>query len=500
MKFLLSVILIAATVACSGGNTALLSEAVPAAQEPEFLSVGTAQISLPPDIAGPLDLGMLNLASVGYQQTEYFVSGTATAFRNTNELTSDGFWQVEPAELAPYTTRVLVRRPIDAAQFNGTVMVEWMNVSAGFDTTPEWDNAHVELLREGYAWVGVTAQFVGVEGREGAIVPFHLKGISAERYAATEHPGDSFSYDIFSQVAQALRAPQNPDLLDGLQAQRLIGAGESQSAFRLTTYVNAIHPVHNVYDGYIIHSRGDDATPLMQDPLPLIASPPDVLIRTDLNVPVLTFQTETDVLLPSLNSVTVRQADTDRLRFWEVTGTAHADRYSLSDGTTDIGDDPSVGRVSLLDNIQGFIQCDSPVNSGPMHYVFMTAVRGMNNWIIDGTPPPSGELLALSDDMSAFELDSFGNVLGGIRTSYVDAPVAILSGLGQTGGSFCGLFGTTQLFTPAEMVSLYVDEAGYTAAVTEATNASVAAGFILPVDAEQIIAWAPGQWALSTGL
>ncbi len=484
--------------ACSGGNNVLLSEATPEAQAPEFLTIGTAEISLPPDIAGPLNLGLVDLESVGYEQQEFFISGTASAFRNTNELGSDGFWEVEPSALAPYTTRVLVRRPSNPADFNGSVLVEWMNVSAGFDTTPEWDIGHVELLRQGYAWVGVTAQLVGIEGREGAIVPFHLKGFSAERYAATEHPGDSFSYDIFSQVAQAIRAPQATDLLGGLVAQRLIASGESQSAFRLTTYVNAIHPVHNAYDGYLIHSRAEYAAPLAQEPQALISTPPNVFIRTDLNVPVLVFQTETDVLRSSLNSVTVRQDDTDSLRFWEVTGTAHADRYSLGEGNTDIGDDPSAGRVSLLDNIQGFIQCDAPVNSGPMHYVFITAIRGMNNWIIDGTPPPSGDVLEVNDDMSAFVLDDVGNVRGGIRTSYVDAPVAILSGLGQTGESFCGLFGTTVLFTPAEMVAMYIDEAGYVAAVTEATNASVAAGFILPEDAEQIIAWAPGQWALST--
>ena len=43
-------------------------------------------------------------------------------------------------------------------KFNGTVVVEWLNVSGGVDAAPDWTFAHTELIREGYAWVGVSAQ------------------------------------------------------------------------------------------------------------------------------------------------------------------------------------------------------------------------------------------------------------------------------------------------------------------------------------------------------
>ena len=58
----------------------------------------------------------------------------------------------------------------------------------------------------------------------------------------------------------------------------------------------------------------------------------------------------------------------------------------------------------------------------------------------------------------------------------------------------CGLFGTTSLFSGEQMASLYVDEAGFVTAVTEATNAAVAADFLLQEDADAIITWAPQQW------
>ena len=500
---LLAVLALLATVGCSGGDGdgGSLAEAdapVPP-PEPEFLAIADPTISLPPDIGAPLNFGLFDLAAEGYEEQEYFVSGSASAFTNLSELGSDGFWEVEPGETADYTTRVLVRRPIDAASFNGTVLVEWMNVSSGFDVAPEWDNGHVEIIRQGYAWVGVTAQFVGIYGREPALAPFHLKAINPERYEELEHPGDSFSYDIFSQVTQAIRNPGDPDILNGLGAQTLIGAGESQSAFRLTTYVNAVHPLYNPYDGYIIHSRGEYSSALAQDPQVPIETAQEVLIRTDLNVPVLTFQTETDLLRGTLNSVTIRQDDTGLLKLWEVAGTAHGDAYSTSGGWQDTGADPSFAAVVEVDSVQGFIQCDFPMNSGHAHYVFNAALDAMNKWIRDGTSPPSGDLMEVSDDQRSFVLDELGNVLGGIRTPYVDAPVATHSGLGQGGESFCGLFGTTFLFSAGQLFSLYVDEAGFVTALTDAAHAAVAAGFLLQADADLIIAWAPQQWRTQTG-
>lgn len=492
------IVVLAAAVGCSDSSDRRSAIVVPPPEEPQFLSIASAEVSLPPDIGTTLSLGIFDLASVGFEEQEYFISGTASAFTNLNELGSDGQWEVEAGEQADYTTRVLVRRPSDEADFNGTVLVEWMNVSSGFDTTPEWDNAHVEIVRQGYAWIGITAQFVGVYGREGGIVPFHLKAFNADRYEAVVHPGDSFSYDMFSQLAEAIRNPQGMDLLGGLTPQYLIGSGDSQSAFRLTTYVNAIHPLYNPYDGYLIHSRASYASALAQDPQTLIGVPNEVFIRTDLNAPVLVFQAETDVLRSSLNSVLVRQDDSDILRYWEVAGTAHTDRYSSGAGWTDAGNDPSAGAVREIDNIQGFIQCDSAINSGPMHYVFNAALDAMNSWIIDGEAPAIAEPLAVSDDLSALVLDDLGLATGGIRTPYVDVPVAVLSGYGQSGESFCGLFGTTILFSADQLVSLYGDQAAYVAAVTESAGDAVAAGFILQSDAQQMIDWAPQQWLFQT--
>src|SRR5262245_18297249 len=123
---------------------------------------------------------------------------------------------------------------------------------------------------------------------------------------------------MFSQVGQALRLPPETSPLGDADIRRVITDGESQTAYRMITYVNAIHPLAQVYDGYLVHSRGDSGAPLSQDPLPAIPAPEPTLLRTDLTVPVLTFQTETD--MTALGFFPARQDDGKYLRLWEVAG------------------------------------------------------------------------------------------------------------------------------------------------------------------------------------
>ena len=126
--------------------------------------------------------------------------------------------------------------------------------------------------------------------------PLHLKGVDPERYGSLVHPGDSFSYDMFSQVSQLLREPTGIDPLNGMRPQHMLAMGESQSAARLTTFINALQPLYNPYEAYIVHSRGDGASALAQEPQVEIPVPDGTRIREDLNALVMTFAAETDVL------------------------------------------------------------------------------------------------------------------------------------------------------------------------------------------------------------
>lgn len=459
----------------------------------QYLPISLAGVESPPDVGAPNLLSTnFDLATVGYEQREYFLAGSAASFSNTNELDEDGRWEAEPGALADYRIRVLVYRPLAETDYSGTVFVEWLNVTAGFETPPSWGSGHTEILRAGHAWVGVSAQYVGIEGSPRALLPLHLKAVNPQRYGSLLHPGDSFSYDIFSQVAQALRQTGGSDLLRGLAPRRLIAMGQSQSAGRLATYINAIHPLYHAYDGYMVHSRGAGSSPLSQAPEVAIPTPEVVKLRTDLDVPVFSFQTETDVI--AAGGVNARQEDSSRFRLWEVPGAAHGDYYSFVSGRDDTGVDPKYAVVVENNSVLGYITCERPINSGPLTWVFNAALSSLHHWVLNGALPARAHRIALSDDNTAFTRDELGNVKGGVRTPYVDEPAAVLSGEPNSGASFCFLFGTTALFDAATMASRYVDKANYIKVVSAATDKAVAKGFVLAADGERIKAAAALQW------
>ncbi|HEY3698460.1 MAG TPA: alpha/beta hydrolase domain-containing protein [Spongiibacteraceae bacterium] len=450
-----------------------------------------------PTIEGPitgspyLNSTSFDLASVGYEQAEYFISGNARNFINDDELQSNGKWRVKIGASALYKTRIVVYRPIDAHKFNGTVVIEWLNVSGGIDAGPDWTMAHTELIRQGYAWVGVSAQAAGIDGSGFNITGFqlNLKTVDPARYGSLLHPGDSFSYDMFSQAAQAVLHPQNIDPLDGLRVQRALAIGESQSAFRLVTYVDALALSARLFDGYFIHSRGHGSAALSETPQTAVAMPATVFIRNDLRVPMMMLQTETDLF--GLDFYPDRQADSPMFRLWEVAGTAHADTYTLSVGASDLGNDPNIANVlSTAAPIPGIIECEHPVNSGPQHFVVSAAIAALDNWARNGVAPAHADRLEVSGTPPAFVLDSVGNVQGGVRTPYVDAPIAKLSGAGQTSSILCGLLGTTELFDSTTLSSLYPNHATYVAAVKTSVDNAVINGFLLPPDGELIKVWA----------
>ena len=446
-----------------------------------------------PTVSGPVTGGngaivlqatSFSLSSVGYTQSEFFLTGNASSYTPAAPLGSDGRWQVTPASSAPYTTRIVVNRPANPARFNGSVIVEWLNVSAGLDVAPDWVIAHNELIRDGFAWVGVSAQAVGVTA---------TKTADPARYASLSHPGDSYSYDIYSQAGQAVRNSA-ATIFGGLRPRTVLAEGESQSAFRLTTYINAIQPLVHVYDGFLVHSRGAGGflAPLSQAPQADVPTPDVVLFRPDLGVPILTVETENDLL--QLGYLAARQPDSAGFRLWEMAGTAHADDYIANLGAGDDGSgatglqalnrmiDPPTGTPAF--------SCEKPINTGQMHYVMDAAQYALNRWVSVGIPPAQAPRLQVTTagDTPAFVLDANGNAQGGVRTPGVDAPVAALSGFGQTGtAQFCLLFGTTTPFSAAKLAALYPSHGQFVARWAAATGRAVAAGFIRAADGVELV-------------
>ena len=73
-----------------------------------------------------------------------------------------------------------------------------------------------------------------------------------------------------------------------------------------------------------------------------------------------------------------------------------------------------------------------------------------------------------------YKLDANGNVIGGVRTPQVDAPIAALGSQGNSGG-FCVLFGSTVPYSAAHLASLYKTHGQFVSAWARAIHRDRAA-------------------------
>ncbi|MEM7284988.1 MAG: alpha/beta hydrolase domain-containing protein [Actinomycetota bacterium] len=407
---------------------------------------------------------------------EYAFGGSAVGFDPVGEITADGSWEVTEGASEDYRSRLIVRRP-PAGDFSGVVLVEWMNVTSGADIATDWGFVSEEIIRSGHAWVGVSAQSVSVNGTEGDFVggglidTRGLKVIEPERYGDLGHPGDRFAYDIFTQAGAAVAGLAATPVLGGLEPTHLVAIGESQSAAFLTGYLNTAHPSAGLYDGFLVHSRGGGAPGPTGERLDFVEDA--VRIRSDLTDPVFVFEAETDVVL--LGFVDARQDDTDLLRTWEVAGAAHVDTHTLA-ATAGFPRDPSLGSV---------IGCENLINDGPHHETLQAAMSHLVAWVVDGTPPPSAPPLDVVDGQLV--RDDLGIATGGVRTPPVDVPLRVLSGDPGSDGGACFLFGETRLLDEATVAARYGSLDAFVGALNASADAAVAAGWLLPIDAEVMI-------------
>ena len=207
----------------------------------------TAQEVADPEVTGPIPVTSApgepahgypflatdyDLAGHGYVEEEFFLSGEATRY------TANGATDATVLSTGhDYTTRIVVRRPVAPAGFNGTVIAEWYNVSNQWDQEVDWFQTHEHLVREGYAWVGVSAQRAGVHSASG------LRAWSPDRYGSDLTDGDTVPDDTLSWDGRKRSRPcahHGRGAARPLDAERVIATGHSQSAFRLWSYVNSV--------------------------------------------------------------------------------------------------------------------------------------------------------------------------------------------------------------------------------------------------------------------
>jgi len=401
--------------------------------------------------------------SSGYVEEEFFMEGTASRFTTPSLATGS---VIDSGH--PYKVRMIVRRPSSAAKFSGKVVVEWLNVTNNFELDVQWNRAYDYFIREGWAYVGVGVQRAGIVTAGTA-----LRAWNPGRYGTIDVTqggtlnDDSLKYDIFSQAGQAVLHPVGVDPLGGLPGrQLLIATGDSQSTSNLGTYLNSVHPLDPIYQGFEL---GGVLT---------------VRIRDDIPQKVFKVISEFDA---NNGEVRVRRPDTDHFVAWEVAGASHTDYHNfLINGPIRLRDEGVTGTTPDSQN------CIDPARSRVnLFLVHQAAYDWISRWILTGEQPPSMPqpltVLNFNTTPVTFARDSNGLVLGGIQLADTAVPTALNNGW-NTGGKpptsngSCQQAGTHVPFDQATLSALYPSLGAYTYQVLVAAKNNAIAGYILPED------------------
>jgi hypothetical protein len=479
-----------------------------------LLAAATAGAATPvPQVAGPLavtasshpfggaawQLRPQNLADHGYVEEEYLVSGTA----NVYDWDTDNHAVVRTAN-APYTTRMIVRRPINPARFSGTAVVEPLNPSNLFDLNIGWALSGDQFMRNGDVWVGFTSKPVAVQA---------LKMFDAQRYGALSWANplplsdprnctniqtivdpprvrsrateDGLVWDIFSQIGTWLKSDAASNPLAS-RVTRAYGFGYSQTGSMMLTYINAIQPRvvagegRPIFDGYFVGVAGGGfigAAPLNQcTPVPPLGDPRRSVRNA--GVPVIQMMSQSDYLI----GIASRQPDGntphDRYRHYEMAGAAHAtpDELFFSARPQDI---TAAGRdVPPMSCDQG------PRSRFPSRIFVDAALQNIDRWSRDGVPAPPGRDILVVNGQP--QLDAFGNVREGLRSPFLDVPTSTWFG-SSTGASFCFIAGHEVPFTQARLDSLYRNHGAYVSAVAQDVHGLVGQRYLTRVDGQDLI-------------
>lgn len=416
-----------------------------------------------------------SLAKYGYVEEEFYIDGKANAYE------TDG---TKSGADVPYRTRVVVRRPADAAKFNGVVVVEWQNVTAQYDLDALWAPEH--MMQSGYVYVGASVQHVGVD---------QLVAWSPVRYGDQavggkldvtgngQYSTDQLSYSIFAQIAAAVRNPPpgGPKMLgDDFKIRQVLATGASQSGSRMTIFYNSVRQVEpKVFDGYEIVVSGAPTTEAAgtNEPIFLVTS-----------------ETETPTTQAAADA---RRPDSNVFRHWEVAGATHS------------GYDGELYRHPLYTrDLNGAnyddLQCANPKWSRlPLWYVVGGALDQLVKWVDDRnySPPtaPYIQLEDIGDGTLKIARDPYtGLARGGIQLSQVSVPISYNDGKntalpGETNlaaSAFCRLWGTNIPFkavadgtaingvTLPSLRDLYPVPALYLSALDTVDQENLKAGYI----------------------
>jgi hypothetical protein len=489
----------------------LLASALTGAQGPRSDAVMLPKVTGPlpvtadsrPFLDADHDLPPVDLGKLGYVEEEFLVSGTA----NVYDWAADGTISVKAAK-APYTTRILVRRPMNAARFSGAVILEPLFPARRWDWSMMWGYSHDYFIEHGDAWVGVTlpGSIAGLRKFNPArYAQLAFKNSAPEVPCATARAGSAASddeeglrWDMLSQVGALLKSSAVGQPLSGFRVQALYLTTQGGD---LTTYVNAIQSRARlesgkpVYDGYIAKSPNNAARINQCAAAPAPGDPRQAIKNA--GVPVIAVAAQGEVLA----TYGARRPDSDdpidRYRLYEVAGAGHIDKSAYFGF-------PSMADQTAAGNAQGTVEwpfaapCEPaiPLIDTPiMGLAFNAAFANLDRWVRQGVPAPRAARLDVKDGgtpQASIVTDQFGHGVGGLRTPYIEAPAASYA-TNSPGPGNCREMGHKAAFDASRMATLYGNNKRYTAKVAQSVDRLAKQHWLTEGDARRVKAESSGS-------
>jgi hypothetical protein len=362
----------------------------------------------------------------------------------------------------------------------------------GWDLDKTWDMSHGQFMADGDVYVGVTSAPNTVAA---------LQKFDPARYAAlswadpklgscagtalnsTSATEGGLIWDIFSQVAAALKSHGRDNPLHGSDVQKVYATGYSQSGAYLIRYINAINPLAHIYDGFLIGAAAGGPKPLNKCGAAIPGNDPRNIIRSTA-VPDISIHTQTDFYFDGGYS---RRADsntpTNKYRLYEVPASSHSSQYTTAFV-------PSPADLAKAGFTYNYYNCDVPgqSNTFPTRDIFDGAIVNVDRWARHGIAPPSAGPIKV-DAQGNTVVDAYGNAVGGVRTPWVDVPTMTYyptSGSPATSLS-CFLFGHQVPFSTTQLMKLYPDHGAYATAFIVEINKLVAEHWLTRPDAQAAI-------------
>lgn len=444
---------------------------------PSSAATGRATLEALPDVAhsGTLVWGVDQL---GYRSEEYLLCGRADTYapvamadapnmleRDTPQDMARRSSYARPVlrAQAPYCTRIIVYRPLDATRLSGRVVVETAHPLQG-GLAIVWSQISGYFAEHGDVYIGIAPPPTFSS----------LKGSDPVRYARLAAADPTQLWGMIAQLGALVKTGALP----GLPARRvrtLLLTGYSYTGVAASTFADFHHAGARladgspVYDGYVSMANSMYVRPI--------------------DVPVIRLMTQSD--FNSFGGLNNRRDDGDalgdRFRLWETTGASHMNAApSIEPGARPwvpvrpIIEPPNLPKFPVSDCQRDFPEGFEP-NTLPLSYLMVSAFESIDRWIHGGAPPPRAPRIE-TDASGLPKLDADGNALGGVRLPEIAVPAATYG----TATGACFLFGYRKPFSAERLRELYGTREHYLARLSEAAQAQVAQGWLREREARAI--------------